>query len=56
MLFAFYDVRTFQELLRKCVFGFKCRLADSDNPLVQTVFCNVAATSRLMKRWNEVLY
>ena len=56
MLFVFYNVRTFQELLRKCVFGFCSCLKDSSNPLVQTVSKSFVSYSSLTERWNEILY
>ena len=55
--FIEHDVAHFNVLLRKTIYGFKCRLLKSSNFLIQTVFNAMFFTrSKLFNTWCDKLY
>ena len=57
MLFVNVGIPTFQELLRKTVFGFKSRIECSNNLLIRHINeRNVENPSTLMQHWMKLLY
>ena len=56
LLFVYYDVSTFQELIRKYVNSFRLRLCKSDNLLIVNLLnCNRMSSSCLNRRWFSLL-
>ena len=55
MLFVYYEVPTFQELLRKNIFGFRNRLTSCENTIVKNIV-DCENESSLNTRWNSLLY
>ena len=56
-LFVNVGIPTFQELLRKTVFGFKSRIECSNNLLIRHINeRNVENPSTLMQLWRKLLY
>ena len=56
LLFVFYGVPTFQELIRKYIHSFRDRISNSDNALiVELLNSSCTATSTLHRRWFALL-
>ena len=56
LLFVFYGVPTFQELIRKYIYSFRDRISNSDNALIVEILnSSCAATSTLHRRWFSLL-
>ena len=57
LLFVYYNVPTFQEVLRKSIFSFKCRLDTSNNVLINDVIhSDLTPSSNISVRWNTLLH
>ena len=57
MLFVNIGIPTFQELYRRCIFGFKSRIECSNNSLVTCINAhNCTEPSSLSKFWTKVLF
>ena len=56
MLFVNVGLPTFQELLRRYIFGFRCRIECSDNTLIACINeRNRTNPSTLIQLWNKLL-
>ena len=55
-MFVFNDVPSFTELWRKSIYGFKQRVDNSLNKVVNTVANTSLLSSKLRKHWRTVLY
>ena len=55
-IFVFNDVPSFTELWRKSIYGFKQRVANSLNKVVNTVANTSLLSSKLRKQWGTVQY
>ena len=55
-IFVFNNVPSFKELWRKSIYGFKQRVDNSLNKVVNTVANTTLLSSRLRKNWRTVLY
>ena len=55
-MFVFNDVPSFTELWRKSIYGFKQRVDNSLNKVVNTVANTSLLSSKLRKHWQTVLY
>ena len=55
-MFVFNNVPSFKELWRKSIYGFKQRVDNSLNKVVNTVANTTLLSSRLRKHWRTVLY
>ena len=56
LLFVFFGVPTFQELIRKYINGFRNRLANSENALIVDILnSSCMSTSTLNRRWFSLL-
>ena len=55
-MFVFNDVPSFTELWRKSIYGFKQRVDNSLNKVVNTVANTSFLSSKLRKHWRTVLY
>ena len=55
-MFVFNNVPSFKELWRKSFYGFKQRVDNSLNKVVNTVANTTLLSSRLRKHWRTVLY
>ena len=55
-MFVFINVPSFKELWRKSIYGFKQRVDNSLNKVVNTVANSSLLSSRLRKHWRTVLY
>ena len=55
-MFVFNNVPSFKELWRKSIYGFKQRVDNSLNKVVNTVANTTFLSSRLRKHWRTVLY
>ena len=54
-MFVFNDVPSFTELWRKSIYGFKQRVDNSLNKVVNTVANTSLLSSKLGKHWRTVL-
>ena len=55
-MFVFNDVPSFIELWRKSIYGFKQRVDNSLNKVVNTIANTSLLSSKLRKHWRTVLY
>ena len=55
-MFVFNDVPSFTELWRKTINGYKLRVDNSLNKVVNTVANTSLLSSELRKHWRTVLY
>ena len=55
-MFVFNDVSSFNELWRKSIYGFKQRVDNPLNKVVNTVANTSHLSSKLRKHWRTVLY